>query len=355
MTSSSAPFPSRRLPGAGRTQRVLPVNLQPPGMREQSTVGTAAESPMQLARRRLAQNRMAQIAAVIFAVIVVMCMSAPLFEQHWAGRTATEQNLGGTITVNGKQVEVVGLDGIPNVGPGLRRQYTLGADALGRDVFMRVLQGGKVSLTIGIGAAIITSILGMAIGTAAGYFRNKTDAVISRILDILIAFPSTIFAIALSTSLASSGGIGFIKRGSPTLPLLVIGLLGSFGFARVVRSKAIELGSREFVEAARAMGAGHWRIMTNEMLPHLTSLIITWFGLLVSANIIAEAGLSFLGVGVLPPTPSWGNIISDGRIFYSTAGWISMAPGLAIIAVVLSLNLVGEGVEEAFDPKQGGR
>lgn len=336
------------------SQRVLPVNLQPPALREQTKVA-APESPMQLAKRRLSENRVAQVAAVIFVTILMLCMATPLFEAHWAGRTATEQNLGGKVTMHGKQVEVVGLDGIPNVGPGFRKEYTLGADALGRDVFMRVLEGGKVSLTIGIGAAIITSILGMAIGTAAGYFRAKTDAVISRVLDILIAFPSTIFAIALSTSLASSGGIGFIKRGSPTLPLLVIGLLGSFGFARVVRSKAIELGSREFVEAARAMGAGHWRIMTHEMLPHLTSLIITWFGLLVSANIIAEAGLSFLGVGVLPPVPSWGNIIADGRIFYSTAGWISLMPGFAIIAVVLSLNLVGEAVEEAFDPKQGGR
>lgn len=346
MSASHPPMPTRR---------TLPTQLMPRSRTVDEFAGTAAETPMQLAVRRLRENTLAKVSGLVFITMLAACFCVPLFASGWAGRDANEQNLGGSITMGGKQVEVVNLRGIPNVGPGFRRQYTFGADALGRDVLIRVLEGGKVSLSIGIGAAIITAFMGLAIGTLAGYFGGKIDAAISRVLDVLIAFPSMIFAIALSTSLASSDGILFIKRGSPSLPLMVIGVLGSFGFARIIRSKALELGNREFVEAARAMGAGHWRIMTREMLPHLISTTITWFGLLVSANIIAEAGLSFLGVGVLPPTPSWGNIISDGKIFYSTAWWISLFPGIMIVVTVLSLNLVGEAVEEALDPKQGGR
>lgn len=317
--------------------------------------GTASESPTQLAIRRLKENRIAQVAAVTFVSMMLLCLAAGWMESHWAGRSAYEANLSGKVQQGGKQVEVVDIRGIPRVGPGLRREYTLGADYLGRDVFMRVLRGGAVSLMVGLGAALITVSMGLAIGVAAGYFGGKVDAAISRALDVLIAFPSLVFAIALSTALASSGGFLFIKRGSPMLPLLIIGVLGSFGFARIVRAKAMEIAGQEFVEAARALGAGNLRIMVHEMLPHLMTTVITWFGLIVSANIIAEAGLSFLGVGVLPPTPSWGNIIADGKIFYSTAWWISFFPGLMICVTVLSLNLVGEALEEALDPKSKGR
>ena len=317
--------------------------------------GTTSESPTQLAISRLKENRLAQVAAVIFIVMVLLCLSVGFMESHWAGRSAYEANLSGTMDQGGKGVEVVDIHGIPGVGPGFRKEYTLGADYLGRDVFMRVLRGGGVSLMVGLGAAIITTVLGLAIGIAAGFFGGRIDAFISRTLDVLIAFPALVFAIALSTALASSGGFLFIKRGSPMLPLLIIGVLGAFPFARIIRAKAMELAGQEFVEAARALGAGNVRIMVNEMLPHLTTTVITWFGLIVSANIIAEAGLSFLGVGVLPPTPSWGNIISDGRIFYSTAWWISLFPGLMIAITVLSLNIVGEALEEALDPKSKGR
>ena len=317
--------------------------------------GTKSESPMELAVSRLKENRLAQVAGLILAIIIVTAFMAPLFEKGWAHRTASETALSSKdkVMIGGEKKEVVDLRGMPQVGPGLRTSYTMGADQLGRDVFMRVLQGGKVSLEVGFGAAIITMVLAMIFGTMAGFYKGRADTIISRVFDIMLSTPSIILAIALSTSLASTGGIWFIKRGSILLPMLIIGILGGPYLGRIVRSQALALSEREFVEAARALGASNKRIMLNEMLPHLTTVLITYFGILVSANISAEAGLSFLGVGVLPPTPSWGNIIADGRIFYSTAPWIAFFPGVMIMLTVLCLNLVGEALEEAFEPKGG--
>ncbi len=316
--------------------------------------GTGArgpESPMRTAWIRLRENRFALVSFTTFMMIFVLCIGSGWFAGNWAGRTASEQNINGRVGSGDKAKEVVNKTGIPSVGPGFRREYTMGSDALGRDVFMRVLEGGKVSLTIGLGSAVITLVLGTLIGTAAGFYGGRVDMIASRVIDVMLAFPAIVFAITLSTALATGDGFWFIKRGSISLPLLVIGVGGCFYFARIVRAKALELAAREFVEAARALGASNKRIMARHMVPHLSTLIITYSGIIVSANIIAEAGLSFLGVGVLPPIPSWGNMIADGRIFYSTAWWIAFFPGLMIMLTVLSLNLFGEAVEEAFDPK----
>lgn len=330
---------------------VRPGHIQ----RDDGHMSTAVESPNQLAMRRLKEHRWGQGALAVFLMMVICCISATVFENHWAGRTANEQNLSGSMTVNGKKTEVVSLRGLPQVGPGLRTEYTFGADALGRDVFMRALRGGAVSLTIGIGAAIITVILGTTIGLIAGYSGGKIDAVTSQFIDIMLAYPAMVLAIGLSMSLATSEGFLFIKRGSLGLPLLIIGIGGAPYFARIIRAKAIELSHKEFVEASRALGAGHRRVMFHELSPHLLTTIITYFGVLVSADIITEAGLSFLGVGVLPPVPSWGNMIADGRDFYNTAWWIALLPGIFIIITVLTVNIMGEALEEAFDPKSGGR
>jgi peptide/nickel transport system permease protein len=348
-----------RTGGAGgampRARHVLPTNLERGGSSVAATQTAPSESPNQLALRRLRENRLAQGAAVVFAALVLMCLSAGLFEKGWAHRGANQQNVDGTVDVGGRQVEVVDIHGIPQVGPGFRTSYTMGADPLGRDVFMRVLEGGQVSLLIGLGGALITIVLGTAIGAAAGYFGGRVDFVVSQVIDILLAFPTMVFAIALSTSLTSGSGNGFIHRGSVLLPLMIIGGLGSFYFARVIRSRAMDLAGRDFVEAARALGASHTRIVLHDIVPHLVPTIIAYSSVLVSADIIMEAALSFLGVGVLPPTASWGNLISDGRIFYATAWWVSMFPGLFIVITVVCLSIVGEALEDAFDPKSGGR
>lgn len=315
------------------------------------STGTQSESPNQIAWRRLKADRLGQVSAVILLTILIMTFGHGWFEKHWAQQTANEQKLSGTAQISGKDIEPVNGMGLPNISPGLHREYTLGSDALGRDIFMRVLSGGRVSLTIAFGALMITTVLALIIGTTAGYYKGNVDAFISWGLDIMLSIPTTILMIAVSTSLASSDGFLFIKRGSISLPLIVLGVFGCAGFARIIRSQALSIAEKEFVEAARALGATNRRIIFKEVVPHIIPTIVTYSGIILSAFIIAEAGLSFLGIGVLPPTASWGNIISDGRTFYSTAWWICLAPGLFIALTVMTTNLVTQSLEDAFDPK----
>lgn len=320
------------------------------GLVDEQQGTTKVESPRELATRRLKENTVFKVALVTFVVMVVMCMSAPFFAANWAGRGAYEQNLSGNVDI-GKGKEAVDLHGVPNIGPGLRTQYTFGSDHLGRDVFIRVLEGGRVSLTIAFGATMIVMILGTLMGTAAGFYKGRLDQVISRYFDFMLAFPSLLLMIALSTALATREGWWIFTRGSIGLPIVVIGFTGMSTLGRIIRSQAYGLAEREYVEAARALGATNGRIMLQHMLPSLLPTLVTWAGLLLGTVLLAEAGLSFLGVGVLPPIPSWGNIIADGRNFYSTAWWVSFFPGLFIALTVLSLNLIGQALEEALDPK----
>jgi peptide/nickel transport system permease protein len=349
--SAAIPQPGR----AGASSASLPTNLRPgtlvrPGSREEFA-GTASESPMQLAVRRFRSNRLAVVALIGFLTICLLSVSAPLFESHWAGRTATEQNLSGYVTLDGKKQEVVDLRGMPTIGPGLRKEYTLGADGLGRDVFVRALAGGSVSLRIGIGATILCIVIGTTIGLLGGFYGGRVDKSLTYIVDVMIAFPFMLFAIALSAAIAISGKIGPISASSIMVPMVMLGVLSSFGFSRIMRSNAKELAHKEYVEAARALGSGDKRIMIVHLLPHLVPTIITYSGILLAGMILGEAGLSFLGMGVQPPTPSWGNLIGDGRVFYSTAWWIAGAGGAFVMLTVLCANLVGEALEEAFDPK----
>jgi peptide/nickel transport system permease protein len=316
-------------------------------------LGTSAESPRKIALRKLRGNRTAHVSLAIFLGIVVLCASAGFLEQRWAGRTYDQQNLSGKTQISGKKVEIVNLRGTPTVGPGVRKEYTLGADALGRDVFMRTLRGGWTSLRIGFGAMALTVLIGVTLGTISGYRRGKIDAFISHIFDTMLAMPYILLATSLSVALATAS-FGPIKRGSLTLTLLIIGVLGGFYFGRIVRSSVLSLAEREFVEAARALGGSDKRIIVRHIIPHLSTTIITYSGVLIGGAMIAEAALSFLGIGVLPPTASWGNMIADGRYFYATAWWISFFPGLCIAVTVLTLNLLGQALEEALDPKMLG-
>ena len=344
-------------PNRGGSSSVsLPTNLQGGtgalvGSARAEHVTAPSESPTQLAVRRFRTNKIAMIALVGFVIICSASFATPWLESHWAGRTATEQNLDGSIKLDGKKVEVVDLKGMPAVGPGLRKEYTFGADGLGRDVFIRALAGGSVSLRVGIGATTLCILLGTLVGILGGYYRGRADKILTYVVDVMIAFPFMLFMIALSAAIAMSGQIGPIKSTSILVPMIMLGALSSFGFSRVIRANAIELGNKEYVEAARALGGNDKRIMFLHVLPHLLPTIITYSGILLAAMILGEAGLSFLGVGVQPPTPSWGNLINDGRAFYSTAWWVAAGGGIPVMITVLCANLVGEGLEEAFDPK----
>ncbi|MCW2928009.1 MAG: gsiD 3 [Thermoleophilia bacterium] len=354
MTAAGMSQPGRgqrttQLPtGFGQAQGAL---VRPGGARADEVVTASSESPMELAVRRFRENKVGMIALAGFLLICSLSIASPWFATHWAGRGATEQNLAGSIQLNGKKTEVVDLRGMPAVGPGLRKEYTFGADGLGRDVFVRALSGGSISLRVGMGATAICIGLGTLMGLVGGFYGGRIDKVLTYIVDVMIAFPFMLFAIALSAAIATSGKIGPISASSIWVPTLLLGVLSSFGFSRIMRANSKELGSKEYVEAARALGAGDNRIMFVHLLPHLVPTIITYFGILLAAMILGEAGLSFLGVGVTPPTPSWGNLIADGRAFYSTAWWVAGAGGLFVMLTVLCANLVGEALEEAFDPK----
>lgn len=332
--------------------RTMPGTLVRPST-EQESVTAPSESPTQLAMRRLRENRVAMVALAGFLIICSLSFTAPWFEGHWAGRSATDQNLDGTIQLDGKKTEVVDLKGMPAIGPGLRKQYTFGADALGRDVFVRTLAGGSVSLRVGFGATFICILLGTTVGLIGGFYGGATDKILSYVVDVMLAFPFMLFAIALSAATAASGKLGPISSTSILIPTLLLGFGSAWGFSRVIRANAKEMQAKEFVEAARALGADDRRIMLRHVLPHMVPTIITYFGILLAGMILGEAGLSFLGIGVQAPIPSWGNLIADGRAFYSTAWWIAGAGGLFVMLTVLCVNLLGEAIEEAFDPKAG--
>jgi len=302
---------------------------------------------------RLRENRLFVVACAMFGTILLLTMSAPLFEQHWAGRTAQEQNLSGKATIGGKQIEAVKLDGRPNIGPGFHREYMLGSDALGRDVFMRALRGGRVSLLAGFGAAFIGMFGAIILGTVAAYKRGRWDTVISRWADFMMSFPSLLLLVAMSTALATRD-IGPIERGSLPLLVMILGFGAIPAMTRIVRSLVLGLTEKEFVEAALALGGSDSRVMFRHMLPNISNALVTYFGLMVAGMIIAEAGLSFLGVGILPPGLSWGTGIGDGSVYAMVAGWVVLVPGAFVMATALSVNLIVMGIEEAFDPKQLG-
>jgi peptide/nickel transport system permease protein len=319
-----------------------------PGGGEEAGVG-----PWRLAARRLRRNRVALGFLGLFFVIVALCLSAPLYAEHVAGRGPNANNLTGKVERDGKQVDVVTPDGRP-VGPGLSKEYLLGADQNGRDVAVRLLYGGRNSLFVGFTSALITLLIASALGVLAGYFRGRTDTLIRSVFDILWSFPVLLFAIALGTALATNGlSIGPISIAGDSLwiPTLVIGIVLVPYLGRPVRGQVLSLREKEFVQASQAQGMGPLRIMFGEVLPNLASTIIVFSTLIVANNIILEAGLSFLGAGIQPPAPSWGNLIADGVERLVSAPHLAIIPGVAIVLTVLSLNIFGDGLRDALDPR----
>jgi peptide/nickel transport system permease protein len=309
--------------------------------------------PWQLAWRRLKRNRVAMGSLVVFFVLLACCLAAPLYADHIAGRGPTDTNATGTIKLDGKKTFVVTPDGTP-IGPGLHKQYLLGADPLGRDVMVRLLYGGRNSLLVGFMAAVITAVLAVSLGVAAGFFRGFGDRVITNVFDILWSFPVLLFAIALGTALALGGlSIGplHIEGDSLWIPIVIIGIVYVPYLGRPIRGQVLSLREKEFVDAAVAQGMRSHRIMFSEILPNLSSTILVFGTLIIANNILTEAALSFLGAGIQPPEPSWGGLISDGVNQIYTAPHLSLVPGVAIVIAVLSLNVFGDGLRDALDPR----
>jgi peptide/nickel transport system permease protein len=232
--------------------------------------------------------------------------------------------------------------------------FILGGDSqLGRDEFLRILYGGQASLEVAIGATILAIVVGVVMGAIAGYHGGWIDTVISRITEIVMAFPILLFIIALASTVGDRlNGItfGFLGQGVFTL-VLVLGFFGWFYPARIVRAQVLSLREKEFVEAARMVGSSDWRIVRSHLLPHLVAPMIVLATISVAQNILAEAGLSFLGIGIKQPTASWGNLLSTGPDYYLTQPWLMVWPGLVILVTTLAFNLLGDGMRDAFDPR----
>lgn len=316
-------------------------------------VAVQGRSPWQLAWNRLRRNRVALGFGALFLLIVLFCLAAPLWADHVAHTGPNQNHITDTIVVDGAPVHVVSPDGTP-IGPGLRGRYLLGADQNGRDVMVRLMYGGRTSIYIGLLAAAITTVLAVLVGTLAGYYRGWVDTVLSRILDVVWAFPVLLLGIALGTTLAVGGlrmGPVQIAGDSLWIPILIIGLVYVPYMARPIRGEVLALREKEFVEAAVAQGKGPVRIMVSELLPNIVSTVIVFATLNIANNMLLESALSFLGAGVRAPNASWGTMIADGYQTIYTAPHLTVVPGLLIVLTVLSLNVFGDGLRDALDPR----
>ena len=314
---------------------------------------SAGISPGRLALRRLGRNKVACGFGVLFIVMVAICLAAPLWANHVAHTSLSANHITDQITIDGKKKDVVAPDGVP-IGPTWHSKFFLGADTNGRDIMVRLLYGGRNSLWIGVLAAVFTVLFSVVVGLVAGFFRGWTDSVIARVLDIIWAFPVVLLGVALGTALALGGlKLGPIKVQGDSLwiPILVIAVVYIPYMARPIRGEVLALREREFVEAARAQGAGPLRLMFSEILPNLSTTIVVFFPLMVANAILLEAALSFLGAGVRPPNPSWGTMINDGVDRIITAPHLAIAPGIMLVLTVLALNVFGDGVRDALDPR----
>ena len=326
--------------------------------REEVPVGA---SPWALARRRLLRNRIAMVMLGVLVLIVLACLGAPLYAHDIAHTNPFQSNLDGTTIVNGKTVPVMppsttglGLGSTP-IGPTWDPgHYLLGADDQGRDVAARLLYGGRNSLLIGTSAALLTCFFATIIGMFAGFFGGWLDGILSRLLDVVWAFPVYLLAISLSTVLLTSSiGIGPVKlqSGSLLVPILIIAIVYIPYVARPIRGEVLSLRRREFVEAAEGLGASTWRVLWSDVLRNVVTTAIVFFPLMLAIDMLTEAALSFLSIGVQPPDASWGTIILDGQGLLYTRPLVAIAPGVAIAVTVLALNVLGDGVRDALDPR----
>ena len=329
---------------------------------EETGAEAVGRSPWALAGRRLLRNKLAIAALALFLLIVVVSFAAPIYANNIANTHPFESNLSGTITIDGKKREVLeqgggklGLGETP-IGPTWHSQYFLGADNQGRDVMARVLYGGRSSLMIGIGSAVLACLIAVLIALVAGYFGGWTDTVLSRLMDLIWAFPVYLLAICLATVLIARTKplkLGFVTvhPSSLWIPLVIIGLIYVPYVFRPIRGQVLSLREKEFVEAAVAQGASTPSIMFGEVLPNVASTVIVLLPLMIATTILTESALSYLSIGVREPKASWGTIIQDGQALLYTRPMVAIAPGVMIVLTVLALNVFGDGLRDALDPR----
>jgi len=299
--------------------------------------------PYALAWRRLRRNKVALAFGALFLVIVILCLLAPVYAHDIAHTGPNDQHVD------------TALDqfGLP-IGPTWHAKFFLGADNTGRDVAVRLLYGGRNSLQIGAEATLITMLLATIFGVLAGYYRGATDGLISRAFEVIWAFPVYLLGISLGVVLAISGlDLGFIHISGSSLLItsLIIGLIYTPYVGKSIRGQVLGLREREFIDAARQQGIGNFRIMFHEILPNVSSTIIVFIPLVLANAILTEAGLSYLGAGVRPPNASWGTMIGDGIRLLPSAVHTMLVPGIMLMLCVLGVNVFGDGVRDALDPR----
>ncbi len=316
--------------------------------------------PWRTAAADLLRNRSAVAAAAVLLVVVALSLCAPLYADHIAHTDPFQSHVSGTTVVDGRTVPVLtpsttGLGlGVTPIGPTWDTgHYFLGADNQGRDVMARLLYGGRTSLLIGFSAALLTCALGTFVGVVAGYLGGAVDAVVSRVLDVIWAFPVYLLAICLSVVLLTNGlrlGPVTVEAGSLWLPVVIIAAIYVPYVARPLRGQVLVLRNKEFIQAAVGSGAPTSRILRREVLPNVLPTAIVFVPLMTALAMLTESALSFLSVGVQPPDASWGTIVQDGLGLLYTRPAVTIAPGLLIALTTAALNVLGDGVRDALDP-----
>jgi peptide/nickel transport system permease protein len=290
---------------------------------------------------RFRRDKVALVSGIFLILLVLSAVFGSILVEKLTGHAPDQQFPYG-----------LSIDGIP-LSPGQydqpeaanRQYFLLGTDRLGRDILVRLLYGGRISLFVAFSATLTTLLVGVPLGLLAGYVGGKVDALISRAIDTAIAFPSLLFAVGLAAVI----GPGLVNI------IIVITLFSWYYPARIVRNTVCALRTSQFVEAAVSSGAGDARIMLRELLPHLMAPIIVYSTGVISSMIVFEAGLSYLGLGVPPPTPSWGQMISDGvsNGLYRVQPWLAIVPGAMLALTTLAFNQLGDGIRDALAPKSG--
>ena len=286
-------------------------------------------SPWLLAWQRLRRDRVAMVSLGVIVLIALVAIFAPVFA-HVTGHPPNQQYLQQGTTA----------EGLP-VGP--NGTFWLGTDDLGRDILVRIAYGARISLGVGVVATLLTVVIGVVVGLAAGFFRGIVDTILARLVDVILSVPFFLVAIAL----VAISGPGL------TMTVLVIGFFSWASVARIVRGQVLSIREREYVEAARSLGASSTRIMFIDVLPNVLAQVIVYTTLLIPVVIVTQAALSFLGLGLQPPTADWGGMIAESQNFYTVAWWFVAFPGLALLITTLAFNLFGDGVRDAFDPRAG--
>lgn len=297
-----------------------------------AAVVAIGRSQLRVVFRRFWRDRVARISLLYIALVVLTAVGAPLVALA-NGHPPNDLS---------HQFEMTTDYGLPK-GPNWPLHFWLGADQFGRDLLTRTAYGARISLLIGVASTIVALVLGCVVGVVSGFLRGPVDGVLSRSVDVILSFPILLLALSIRAVFGASLWIIIIVVAFATWPYI----------SRIVRGQALIIREQEYVQAARALGASNLRIMWEHVLPNLVGPLIVYGTLIIPVNILLEASLSYLGLGLPPPTATWGQMLADGQAYYATAPWMIAVPGIALLSTTIAFNLVGDALRDALDPRTG--